>query len=67
MREILQLIGAMVASVIAVMGYILAILNYRSSNKDEYAGNRLFADIITSSGIAFVCCLIFVVISFIFK
>ncbi len=52
MENVFQVIGVILASIIAIIGYIFAILRYKSSNRDKNAELWLFEGLIRASVIA---------------
>ena len=62
-ENVFQLIGTILAIIIAIIGYILAILWYKSSKRDRNAVLWLFEGFIISSLIAILVLLLFVGIS----
>ena len=66
MKDVFQLIGVILASIIAIIGYLFAILRYKSSKRDKCADSWLFESLTASSAIAICVLLIFVGISLLF-
>ena len=66
MKEIFQIVGVVLASIIAVVGYGFAILRYKSSNQNRSSEVWLFECLTASSAVAICILLIFVGISLLF-
>lgn len=66
MKDVFQIIGVILAIIIAVVGYIFAILRFKSSKRERCDEAWFFEGLTASSAFAICILLIFVGISLLF-
>ena len=67
MRNILQIIGAVLAGIATITIYIFNILSFKASKKDTLAENWMFAGFFFGSAVGIWIIVIFLLISLLFK
>ena len=66
MRDILQIIGYIYTGIIAIVVDVMAVLRFKSSNKDKEAKSLLVKEILKGSAFAIVVLVIVLLISLLF-